>query len=762
MYFTSQQLFGNGAGAPGGPGWVPIDLSAPPTYTANNRGIAFGEQLTSAIANRSHYALALNTDDLNTRLAAFELGGLDAAYDNGAVGPAGGGRIIVKDGGAIETRSTLGAQYVDDLANAHHRMLHTGNAVGGGVGAEVVGFGRLGTGAHLAGFMDRRVLTFNNYSVITAPVAATLNLGGATPADVTLGAGRFKDGSNNTDLLTLYDMVEVIGGTAPGLYIISVFPTQTSATLLKLDGTSPTFVLNEAVTVRVCRPTFGTFNLFGQNGNHRLSQTTVAGVPGQEAALDIFSGSTLGRFATASASTDGARYALKVRWKNLLGNQLTKLTVDAMGQVSSIVGNSQLTAAQLAVFTNFGNAGFVIQQDGGATDAETGYLARSNGEVARWMGMVTAGDARPATTPTGVFAFNFINPLTFPPDNVLFTDTVASDWQLNPSLTLIEIITPAPQAGIYLLNSKDVNNGRVELVDIEGNAVVFPTSGAGTLRVLHLSVLGGHDYDVGFSAWAGTVTAGRAGAVIMSPKQNGSSALLLEAGNKNTDPTNYWFIRGVRSNDGTSEEVFSVTSEGDIAGRNHLAISGGDYKYSSAKTYRHTFPGATPLTVSTGFTEGYVINTADPELFFLVGTGDHVVKGTDETAGSWGAEWNAHLPHGAVVTKIGARFTTLAGSGPVADDLRFTLCSKQIGSGVLSMKAGAPNYFAMTVDSTTRNDEFVLTETLGNRTVDNNLHAAGGRSWFLWMGRPVTSAGDYSIIIHNVWIEYTLTTIAGS
>ncbi len=762
MYFTSQQLFGNGAGVPGGPGWVPIDLSAPPTYTVNNRGIAFGEQLTSAIANRTHYALGLNTDDLNTRLASFEVGGLDAAYDNGTIGPAGGGRIITKDAGAVETQSTLGAQYVEDLANAHFRALSTGNAVGGGIGFESVGFGRLGTGAPLGGFMDRRILTFANYSIIANIQAATLNQGGAVPADVTLGAGQFTDGATNSDIMTSLDMVEVIGGTAPGLYVISLFPTQTSATLMKLDGTAPVFAINEAVTVRICRPTFGSFNLYGQNGNHRLAGNLIAGVPGQETALDLFPGSTLGRFDTISASPDGARYAFKVRWKNLLGTAITRLTVDSMGQVRSLVENSQLTAAQLETFTDFGNAAFWVEQDEGTTDVETGYYARSYGEMLRWMGVAVVGDARPATTPTGVFAFNFINPVTFPPNNVDITDTTAADWNVNPTITLVEIITPAPQAGTYLINFRDVNNGRVQLVDLEGNVLVFPTSGAGTMRILYATTVGGRDFDVGSAAFAGTTSTGRAGMVVQAPKQIGGTSLLLEAGNQNTDPTNYWFIRGVRAEDGVSEELFSVTSDGNIAGHDFFAMGDGEYTYEVAKTYRHTFPGATPLEVVTGFTSGYVINTADPELFFLVGTGDHVIKAADETAGSWGAEWNANLPDGAVVTRIGVRYSSAAGSGPVADDLRFTLCSKQIGSGVLSMKTGAPNYFALTTDGTTRNDAFVLTETLGNRTVDNNIAAAGGRTWFLWMGRPATSAGDYAIIIHSLWIEYTLVTVAGA
>jgi hypothetical protein len=52
---------------------VPIALSRPTTdsaYGVNNRAIGFGEQLTSMIANRPLYALALNDEDLESQISA--------------------------------------------------------------------------------------------------------------------------------------------------------------------------------------------------------------------------------------------------------------------------------------------------------------------------------------------------------------------------------------------------------------------------------------------------------------------------------------------------------------------------------------------------------------------------------------------------------------------------------------------------------------------------------------------------------------------
>ena len=73
---TAAEMFGDNAGFGTR---VPISFTNPSAYSSGNRGVGFGEQLTSAVANRPHYELALNDEDLNTRLAVFETQGIDGA-----------------------------------------------------------------------------------------------------------------------------------------------------------------------------------------------------------------------------------------------------------------------------------------------------------------------------------------------------------------------------------------------------------------------------------------------------------------------------------------------------------------------------------------------------------------------------------------------------------------------------------------------------------------------------------------------------------
>lgn len=245
-YKTAPEMFGDGGGF--GPA-VPYSTSNPPGTSAGNRGVQFGEQLTAAIANRTHYALALNTDDLNTRLAVFETGGLDAAYDNGSIGPSGGGREITKDGGAVETTSTLATQYIDDVANAHFRANTIGDTTPGG-GFDYKGVGTLGA-AGAYGYLSRvRVSPLGTYTLAGATSAVTLNPGGAG-GDVVRFAVNVRDGSGNTDVAyAATDFLEITGaGAANGLYLIfSGGPTNADWTLRKLDGSAPAFGVNTAAT----------------------------------------------------------------------------------------------------------------------------------------------------------------------------------------------------------------------------------------------------------------------------------------------------------------------------------------------------------------------------------------------------------------------------------------------------------------------------------------------------------------------------------
>lgn len=579
---TSVEMFTDGVA-------VPYDLNAAPGTGAANRGINFGEQLTAAIANRTHYALALNTDDLNTRLAEFETGGLDAAYANGTVGPRGGGRDITKDGGAVETVSALATAYADDIANAHFRANQIGDVLRGGGGFESVSYGRAGIGA-LYGFMDRRALNFSDYSEITDTESVSLGVGTAGITLVT-GGHRWMDGSNNTNLIPGFDMIEVLTGNPAdlGLYVLGSFSSTTLCTVKALDGGTPAFA-GGAATARVFRPTFGSFSWHGHTGALGFRGTTLLGLPVTDSALDIIAGG-VGRFDDGIRAS-GADNALRVRWRDLLGSVSNGLVVDAYGQVRSYVSSVQLTAAQLATSPNFGAPAFVVQQDK-INDVEVGFLARSNGVAAagieQWFGVVAAGDVRTGSavpmdaTPGGLFAFTFIDPVANAGANVGFSDMAATENYVNPLITLVEVVTPSANAGVYLVSARaaaGADSGELTLTDLEGNAVVFTpvTYGltTGTARILYTVSLGGRNISVGTALITGQPTTGRAGAVIQSPKLTNGIALLLEsAGEFAVTGQVQYLVRGVTSFGGITSEVFTVTADGIVAASKLVSAKSG-------------------------------------------------------------------------------------------------------------------------------------------------------------------------------------------
>lgn len=549
---TAAEMFGDGGGF--GPA-VPYSTSNAPGTSAGNRGIQFGEQLTAAIANRTHYALALNDQDLNTRLAAFEAGGLDAAYDNGTIGPAGGGRDIAKDGGAVETVSALASQYADDRANAHFRANMNGDSIGGGTGFDAVSFGRSGVSA-LFGFLDRRGLSFSGTTVLTDTVAATLT----NPNAITIGAGQWYDGSTNRDIAQGYDMVQILSGNNQGLYVIEGATTSTTILVRALDGSTPSFTAG-AVTIRVFRPIFASVSPFGHTGGaNQYAGTTMMGSPGTEVALELVPGSKDGRLAAPGSTTDGARYALRIQHRRATGGKDNVLEIDSHGQIRSLVTAANLTTAQRQQALNFG-AAIVLEQD--SAFFESGVIARHEGALPNWLGLASMGVAKPASTPGGVFDFNFIN---VAPYNVQLTDTVATDWHVNPSLTLVEIVTPTAQAGVYAVAGRAATNGRLELVTLAGGAPAsWPVVGAGTMRIFYGAALGIRDFNVVTALLASHATTGKAAATIMAPKQVGGTALLLEAGRQSGSPVNHFLLRGVSSASGVTREVASLTTRGDLA-----------------------------------------------------------------------------------------------------------------------------------------------------------------------------------------------------
>lgn len=244
MIKTAAEMFGDGAGFGAA---VPYSTSNPPGTAAGNRGIQFGEQLTAAIANRTHYALCLNDEDLNTRLVSWETGGLNAAYRLGSVATPGGGRSITIDAGAVETVSSNSAAniYTRDRWNASLRANMNADTAHGGIGVDVHA---KQAGIPYAFFLARAAQDLTGSS-ITDPDTGTLNLGAA-------GVDRLYIGPDSTSrFIPGVDAIEVTTTAFAGAYmVLSVAGTYVE--LRKLDGSTPSFTANTAVSYRVYRLPF--------------------------------------------------------------------------------------------------------------------------------------------------------------------------------------------------------------------------------------------------------------------------------------------------------------------------------------------------------------------------------------------------------------------------------------------------------------------------------------------------------------------------
>lgn len=324
---TKEEMFGDGAGFGT---QVPVSTANPAGYASGNRGIGFGEQLTSAVANRTHYALALNDEDLNDRIVVFETEGLDAAYDLGSIGSTGGGRFITKDGGAVETISLLATGYADDPSNAHFRANATNDTAAISTGFD---FASGSDGAHngFAGFLDRRAVSFAEATVTEFDFEepAELNPGGAGGDIIQLTAAskRYRSTAGSSLLLVGVDLIEVIGGSGPGLYYIHALgPTDEAVRVRGLDGSTPVFSPDDPVTVRHYRPAFVTAGPSSARTTIRGSVLTAQ--PGQDSALDILPGQA------GIGDVGGSDIALRVRRSGSDGSPLDALVVDALGRIS--------------------------------------------------------------------------------------------------------------------------------------------------------------------------------------------------------------------------------------------------------------------------------------------------------------------------------------------------------------------------------------------------------------------------------------------
>lgn len=293
---TVAQMFGDNAGNGAA---VPYSTTNPPGTAAANRGIQFGEQLTAAIANRTHVALCLNDEDLNTRLVDWETGGLDSAYRLGAVNTAGGGRVMTIDGGPVELQAdALSAESPELSANLALNL--TTASAAGSTGLDVSGVQNLRPYASVLARVTQDLTGIG----IADPDSGVLNPASAGVALLDLGTG--VDAQNS--LIVGVDLIELTNTAYAGFYsFISISGDQVQ--LRTLVGGTPSFAADTAVSYRIWRSTFKAGS--AASASHVLGGTVIAGGRHYDdtPVLSLLSEAQ----APLSTTNGGSRYALEVR-----------------------------------------------------------------------------------------------------------------------------------------------------------------------------------------------------------------------------------------------------------------------------------------------------------------------------------------------------------------------------------------------------------------------------------------------------------------
>jgi len=417
---TVAQMFGDNAGNGAA---VPYSTANPPGTAAANRGIQFGEQLTAAIANRTHVALCLNDEDLNTRLVDWETNGLDAAYRLGAVNTAGGGRVITVDGAAVELQTSLAASYAQDPMNAALRVDHSDDAIAGSVGVDLLAEY---TQLPYANLSVRRTQDLTTAS-IADPETGTLNSGASDVDGLTLGAG-----NNNSTLIPGVDLIELTNTAYAGIYAVLDRVSTTGVTLRGLSGGTPSFVADTAVSYRVWRQTT-------RIGSRATVNAAFLGGVVLSDALD-FDGTTAvltlvptAPFGRGSSAGTGAHFALDVK-HNLSGVLESVFKVDSLGTCVSQVSTDSGTSAQKDRAVNFGVPAFYSSRLG---DWGAGYVAFNDDPTKRYFGGLfqSRGDLTQTVDLDG--------------DEVIPTSILG--YGVNGQL--FEVVSPSTHAGIYMIQN---------------------------------------------------------------------------------------------------------------------------------------------------------------------------------------------------------------------------------------------------------------------------------------------------------------------
>lgn len=562
---TAAEMFGDGGGF--GPA-VPYSTSNPPGTSAGNRGIQFGEQLTASIANRTHYALALNDEDLNTRVAVFEADGLDAAYRGGALATPGSGRVILKDGDAVETVSAHATLAVD---NTHFRANSVSDAVGSSLGFEFVGKRAAGDGQSgsdpTAGLLDRRVLaSATGYTKLKHNEAAVLNPTGALPTTVRIPGGQFHVGGA-TDLARNYDLVQISGSTSSdGLYIFSnIGLAITDAVLEKIDGTAPVFPVGDVCTISVYRVRLGSFGAY--SGRSRLYNTTTVGMPQALSAMDIVAGANN----TADLS-GGSLSALRVMRRGSNGSTFAAADFDLFGRANWTIPRSSIPTDYDKNVHGGGYATRVLAQESGMA----GHQVEGRAAVDNRFDFTSLQEID--LTAYGVTPF--ASALNFTPNSplngeVLFSSAPSFEFDhFVPGVgSLVSILNTAGAAadGLYWIHSTIVSAPKgFYLRCLDGSVPShFPVFGAFTVgRIYAGSVVGRRVMiDNPNPVEAGDTNKPVLASVLTSTNEVGATALGLVA---SRDPVGFGersLIRGYQPAPASTDnyrEVFKVGSNGNI------------------------------------------------------------------------------------------------------------------------------------------------------------------------------------------------------
>ena len=565
-YKTAAELFGdNGVFGT----QVPIDFGPPSgVYAGTNRGIGFAEQLTSAIANRSHWALGENTDDLNTRLAVFEADGLDAAYRGGALATPGLGRVIVKDGDAVETVSAHSGLSED---NAHFRANSVSDTAGSSLGFEFVGKRAASNGQSgedpVAGFLDRRVFaSATGHTQLVHNEPAFLNPTGVLPTTVRIPGGSFHTGGA-TDLARNYDLVQVSGtASSDGLYIFSsIGAFVTDAVLEKLDGTLPAFALNEACTISVYRVRFGSFGSY--TGRGRLYGAAVVGSPQALSALDIVPGAN-----KAADLSGGSLSALRVMRRGANGSTTASADFDLFGRANWVIPRSSFLTNYDKNISGGGYATRVLAQESGMAghqvEGEAAVSDRFDFTSLQEIDLVAYG----VVPFSSALNFTANSPLD---GEVLFSVAPSFEFDhLAPGVGgLVSILNTASAAsdGLYWIHSTIISGTKgFYLRCLDGSVPVhFPAFGAFTVgRVYAGSVVGRRVMiDNPNPVEAGDTNKPVLASVLTGTNEVGATALGLVATRDPVGTGERSLIRGYRPAPAATDnyqEVFKVGSNGNV------------------------------------------------------------------------------------------------------------------------------------------------------------------------------------------------------